>query len=155
MDVDPTAANSKVGGCAGRRYEVMARVAKRRRVWTLAQVEACPRADGVPPESPSAAGSDGPADAGRGFTWGLREPPTRCAQLVSPVDNAFRRSVGIVAEVYDQALMGPVASRYSDTLYPRFWLPANPLAALSRGDRAVYLLVHPRHWRGAPAVSLR
>jgi hypothetical protein len=70
-------------------------------------------------------------------------------------DPAFRREVGIDLETYDQAFMGHVTSRHSDTHYPRFWIPTGPAAAISAGEPVVYLLVHPRHWRVARLVNAR
>jgi len=62
-------------------------------------------------------------------------------------DEGFRREAGIELETYDEAMMGHVTSRHSDTLHPRYWLPETPLAAIDRGESVIYLLVHPRHWR--------
>ena len=157
LDADLMAAIAEAGGSASYHYEEIATVAKRRRLRTSAEVEAClPEAQaefrenllrlrtltGLPMEIV--------ASHGDFVNRRLGVPNWRLL-----VDDAFRRSVGIVAEVYDQALMAPVTSRHSDTLYPRFWLPASPLAAVLQGDPVVYVLVHPRHWRTAPAENLR
>jgi hypothetical protein len=70
-------------------------------------------------------------------------------------DRDFRRDTEIDLETYDEAIMGSVTSRHSDNLYPRYWLPEDPLAAITRGERVVYILVHPRYWRVARAVNAR
>jgi hypothetical protein len=157
LDAELMAAIAEAGGSASYHYEEIATVAKRRRLRTPAEVEAClPEAQaefrdnlfrlraltGLPMEIV--------ASHGDFVNRRIGVPNWRLL-----VDEAFRRSVGIVAEVYDQALMAPVTSRHSDTLYPRFWVPASPLAAVSQGEPVVYILVHPRHWRAAPAENLR
>ncbi|HLO35524.1 MAG TPA: hypothetical protein VK194_05550 [Candidatus Deferrimicrobium sp.] len=70
-------------------------------------------------------------------------------------DPAFRREAGIALEAYDDALMGRVTSRHSDTAPPRAWVPESPLAAIGRAEPVVHVLVHPRHWRVAPWVNAR
>ena len=70
-------------------------------------------------------------------------------------DQGFRREVGIVLETYDEAMMSLVTSRHSDTLGPRYWIPEDPRLAIARGERVVYLLVHPRHWHVARVINAR
>lgn len=40
-----------------------------------------------------------------------------------------------------------IISHFSDTIYPLFWKPYNPLDAVRRGDKIIYILIHPRHWK--------
>lgn len=70
-------------------------------------------------------------------------------------DTGFRRDVGVDLETYDEAIMSYVTSRHSDTLHPRYWMPEDPHAAITRGERVIYLLVHPRHWRVARGVNVK
>ena len=70
-------------------------------------------------------------------------------------DPAFRREVRVDLEAYDGAFMDRVASRHSDTHYPRFWIPGEPRAAIASGVPIVYLLVHPRHWRVNRMINAR
>ena len=65
-------------------------------------------------------------------------------ELLSDPD--FRRAVGVELETYDEAFMRHVTSRHADSWPPGSWIPSDPLRAICRGDRVVYLLVHPRHW---------
>jgi hypothetical protein len=62
-------------------------------------------------------------------------------------DMEFRRAVGVELEAYDAAFMSHVTSRHADDLGPAYWRPSDPAAAIARGDRLVYLLLHPRNWR--------
>jgi len=62
-------------------------------------------------------------------------------------DADFRRSVGVELEVYDEAFIRHLTSRYSDTHHPRYWVGADPLAGIARGEAVIQVLVHPRHWR--------
>jgi hypothetical protein len=71
------------------------------------------------------------------------------------VDRDFRRRAGVELETYDEAVMGHVTSRHSDTLHPRYWIPASPELAIDRSEPVIYLLVHPRHWRAARLVNAR
>jgi hypothetical protein len=70
-------------------------------------------------------------------------------------DRGFRDDAGVVLETYDEAIMGCVTSRHSDTLHPRYWIPGDPQEAIDRDESVVYLLVHPRHWRAARSVNAR
>ena len=157
LDRDLMAAIAEAGGNASYHYEEIATVAKRRRLRTRAEAEAClPEAQAEFGENllrlRAQTGLPMEVVASHGDFVNRRLGMPNWLLLV---DTAFRRSVGVVAEVYDQALMAPVTSRHADTLSPRFWVPASPLAALSHGDPVVYVLVHPRHWRAAPAENLR
>lgn len=71
------------------------------------------------------------------------------------VDRDFRRRAGVELETYDEAVMGHVTSRHSDTLHPRYWIPGSPELAIGRSEPVVYVLVHPRHWRAARSVNAR
>ena len=62
-------------------------------------------------------------------------------------DPAFRQSVGVDLEVYDEAFIRQITSRYSDTHHPRYWVSGAPEEGIARRDPVVQLLVHPRHWR--------
>ena len=69
-------------------------------------------------------------------------------------DDALRQELGIDLEVYDEAVMRHVTSRHHDCLQPRIWVPEDPLVAVHRGERVIYVLTHPQHWRRNPGVSL-
>lgn len=62
-------------------------------------------------------------------------------------DTEVRRSVGIELEVYDEALVRHLTTRYSDTHHPRYWVDGDPADGIARKDPVIQLLVHPRHWR--------
>jgi hypothetical protein len=62
-------------------------------------------------------------------------------------DPAFRQSVGVDLEVYDEAFIRRITSRFSDTHHPRYWVGADPEEGLARRDPVIQVLVHPRHWR--------
>jgi hypothetical protein len=68
---------------------------------------------------------------------------------------AFRRELGIELETYDDALLRHLPSRHIDAPPPRRWEPSDPVAAIAAGLPVVSVLVHPRHWRAAPAVNAR
>lgn len=68
-------------------------------------------------------------------------------------DRSFRASTGIEIEAYDAVLTESVAARYSDTLHPAYWVPDDPATSIKRGSSAIYLLVHPRHWRSSPRIN--
>jgi hypothetical protein len=70
-------------------------------------------------------------------------------------DAAFRSSVGIDLETYDEPFMRHVTSRHADTTYPRFWTGEPPAAAIDRGEPFVYLLVHPGTWQVERRSSFR
>lgn len=70
-------------------------------------------------------------------------------------DRDFRREVGVDLEAYDDEFMGHVTSHHWDTAPPRHWIPMDPAVALARGERVVYLLVHPRHWHVARLANAR
>ena len=157
MDADLVAAIAGSGGSASYHYEEIATVAKRRRLRTRAEVEPIlPEAQAEFRENlvrlRALTGQPMDVVASHGDFVNRRLGVPNWHLLIDP---AFRAACGIVAEVYDQALMAPVTSRHSDTLSPRFWVPADPRTALSRREPVVYLLVHPRHWRTAPLVNLR
>lgn len=62
-------------------------------------------------------------------------------------DPAFRHRAGIDLETYDAPLMAAIDRRFSDTGYPRHWLPNHPSTAFGTDERVVAVLLHPRHWR--------
>jgi hypothetical protein len=68
-------------------------------------------------------------------------------------DPAFRREVGVELEVYDDALMGHVTSRHSDTHHPRYWVSGEPADAIERREAVIHVLVHPRHWHARRLVN--
>jgi hypothetical protein len=70
-------------------------------------------------------------------------------------DQGFRHRAGVALETYDAAVMRHVTSRHSDTLYPRHWIPADPVAAIERAEPVLYILVHPRHWQVARLANAR
>lgn len=69
-------------------------------------------------------------------------------------DASFREQVGIDLETYDPAYLARLTSRFSDTLYPRYWDPSDPMTAIRAGEPVVSVLVHPRHWRTDPWGNL-
>lgn len=75
-----------------------------------------------------------------------------CALLEDP---EFRRSVGVELETYDPAFLEHLPSRHTDVPHPRYWDPADPLAAVHAGEPVISVLVHPRHWRTARMVNVR
>src|SRR5215475_11771773 len=70
-------------------------------------------------------------------------------------DNSFRHEVNIELEVYDHAFSQYITSRHSDTSFPHFWQPGNPLQAVQTGMHIIYVLVHPRSWRANPRENFR
>ena len=68
-------------------------------------------------------------------------------------DADFRRTVGVELEVYDEAFIRNLTSRYSDTHYPRYWVGDDPQAGIARGEAVIQVLVHPRHWRVSRMVT--
>ena len=68
-------------------------------------------------------------------------------------DGVVRAQVGIRAEAYDADVNAPITARFNDTLHPRYWVPEAPTSAIDAGSPAIYLLVHPRHWRIARRVN--
>lgn len=70
-------------------------------------------------------------------------------------DPGFWREMHIKLEVYDEEFMTHVTSRLVDMNYPRFWSTGDPTDAIRRGEKVVYLLVHPRHWRANLALNLQ
>lgn len=67
----------------------------------------------------------------------------------------FRRELGIDLEKYDEAFLRHLPSRHIDAPPPVGWEPSDPAAAIAAGVPVVSVLVHPRHWRAAPAVNAR
>jgi hypothetical protein len=70
-------------------------------------------------------------------------------------DPTFRDEVGITLETYDEAFLDTVTSYHRDLLYPDQWMHGDPYAAIDRGERVVYLLIHPRSWRVDRMGNLR
>ena len=70
-------------------------------------------------------------------------------------DPTFRLEVGIDLEAYDDAFLGRVTSRHSDTHHPRYWVSGDPADAINRREPVIHLLVHPRHWHTRPMVNAR
>lgn len=68
---------------------------------------------------------------------------------------ALRDELRIEVEAYDIDIMQHVKARFSDTTYPHFWKPSDPLEALSQGVDVIYLLTHPRHWQAAPWENIK
>ena len=71
------------------------------------------------------------------------------------LDPDFRRDVGVILDNRDPAFLDSMTSHQWDTHYPRFWIGEDPQLAINRGDRVIYLLVHPRHWRVNRSVNAR
>jgi hypothetical protein len=53
-------------------------------------------------------------------------------------------------ECYDARLINSIDVLFSDTHYPRYYLPSNPFDAMKTNHKVIYLLSHTRHWRTAP-----
>lgn len=70
-------------------------------------------------------------------------------------DPTFRAQVGIDLETYDASLLACLPHRFTDSLHPRYWEPADPASAIRAAEPVVSLLVHPRHWRPDRAGNLR
>ncbi len=66
-----------------------------------------------------------------------------CALL----DQTLRRETKIDLEVYDEVFKRYITSRHADTHFPLFYQPVSPLAAIMLGEKVIYFLTHPRHWR--------
>ena len=143
------------GGHASYHYEELATVAKRRHLGSRAEVDAhrneirdefrrnlesLRRQTGLPLDIVASHGDFANRRLGMANWLILTDPDVR-------------RETGIELEAYDEALMGTVTSRHTDTLYPRYWVTESPLAAVERGDPVVHVLVHPRHWRTAPLTN--
>ena len=62
-------------------------------------------------------------------------------------DEAFRREMGIIVEPYDPAFLATTSSYHRDALPPAPWMHGDPFAAIERGERVMYVLIHPRPWR--------
>lgn len=56
----------------------------------------------------------------------------------------------ITFECYDKRLISSFDMIISDTHYPVFYRPLNPLNVINDSLKVIYLLSHPRHWRTAP-----
>ena len=69
-------------------------------------------------------------------------------------DPALRARAGVSHEVYDAALVEPLAARFSDCDRPALWRPADPRAALQAGLSPVKILVHPSQWKASVRHNL-
>jgi hypothetical protein len=143
------------GGHASYHYEELATIAKRRRLKSRSAVEehlpeirdefrrnlgSLRRATGLPLDIVASHGDFANRRLGMP-NWLILD------------DADLRRETRIVLEAYDDALIGRVTSRHSDTLHPRYWVGESPLPAIGRGDPLVHVLLHPRHWRAAPLTN--
>jgi hypothetical protein len=70
------------------------------------------------------------------------------------LDAKVRAAAGVEVEAYDREITVDITSRFTDAPPPVFWKPFNAHIALERGDRVVYILTHPRHWRSNPKINL-
>ncbi len=70
-------------------------------------------------------------------------------------DPAFRGSMGVRLETYDESFLQTVTSYHRDLLYPDQWMHGDPYSAIDRGERVVYLLIHPRSWQADRMGNLR
>jgi len=68
-------------------------------------------------------------------------------------DAPLRAQLGVRLEAYD--IEDRVDARCSDNVYPGYWEPEDPTAAIERGARAVEVLVHPRAWGRSPVANAR
>lgn len=64
-------------------------------------------------------------------------------------DEPFRRSVGVVAEVYDASVRALIAADLSDRCLPHRWESGDPHQAVERQASPIALLIHPREWRAS------
>ncbi|MBL7923714.1 MAG: hypothetical protein JNL88_05910 [Bacteroidia bacterium] len=62
------------------------------------------------------------------------------------VTDDLLQSLGIVLECYNPVLLGSFHFIGSDTSYPQFYRPYNPLRAIEEKVKVIYFLSHPRHW---------
>ena len=139
----------------GYHFEEIATVAKERRLRTKAEVKAhmpeirrrfaanldeLRRRTGLPLRTVAAHGDM----ANRYLGYSNRK-------LLSP---RLRRDLGIDREAYDPEVYETFTSRFIDDAWPLFWQPHDPAVALERGDRAVLIVTHPRHWRRNVRVNL-
>lgn len=67
----------------------------------------------------------------------------------------IRQLMNIDYEAYDAELVDRLSSRFSDVMYPKLWKPADPIAAIKRGDQVVKLLIHPRQWQSKSLVNAK
>ena len=143
------------GGQVGYHYEELATVAKRRRVRDRATLI------GLVPEARNEfrenlerlrrrTGLDLAVAAAHGDFVNRR---LGVSNQIILADLAFRESVGIALEAYDERLLGAASTRHADTLHPTYWTPEDPLRAIARGEPVVSVLVHPRHWHVARRVN--
>ncbi len=65
------------------------------------------------------------------------------------VNKSLLQELDIDFECYDDILLKNYQNILSDTIYPRFYKPQNPLQLIDEGKIRIYLLSHPRHWRKA------
>lgn len=145
------------GGDASYHYEEIATVAKRHGLAARADVEAhMPEAQAEFARNlehlRSITGLPMPVVSAHG-DFVNRRLGTPNWMLLADAD--FRRQVGLEAEAYDPDLIGSLTSKHTDVPYPQFWMPADPLVAIQRGDAVVYILVHPRHWHVDRLGNLR
>jgi hypothetical protein len=145
------------GGEASYHYEELATIAKRRGIGSAAELEAhLPEAraefasnlealrsrTGLPMRVVSAHGDFVNRRLGVA-NWALLADP------------GFRSEVDIDAEAYDPEVIGSFTSQFTDVPHPRYWSPADPLERIRDRDRAVFVLVHPRHWQVDRLGNLR
>ena len=125
------------GGEASYHYEEIATIAKRRGLPARSDVEAhIPEAQAEFARNlehlRSLTGLPMPVVSARRRR--LRQPAARDARLEYLADAGFRRQVGVEAEAYDGDLDRQFTSKHSDVPYPQYWFPADPMAAIQRGD---------------------
>ncbi|HTT85595.1 MAG TPA: hypothetical protein VMF67_19115 [Rhizomicrobium sp.] len=71
------------------------------------------------------------------------------------LDRKLMDELGIVADAYDARVHGNLQARFSDWPAPRWWNPADPVAALQNRPATISILVHPRQWTCNPVLNLR
>jgi hypothetical protein len=157
LDADLAARIADGGGEASYHYEELATIIKRRRLRTRgAAIAALPEARDLFARNVdrvrTATGLPIRVVAAHGDFVNRRLGIANWAVLADPT---FREEVGIDLETYDAGYVARLRSWFSDTLYPRYWEPSDPAAAIRAGEPVVSVLVHPRHWRPDPAGNLR
>ncbi|MBZ5570906.1 MAG: hypothetical protein LAO09_03390 [Acidobacteriia bacterium] len=70
-------------------------------------------------------------------------------------DDHLRRELNVVLEAYDSQLMQHVTTRCSDSRYPPFWSHGDPEDAIFRGEKRLYILIHPRQWHASVWLNLK
>lgn len=63
------------------------------------------------------------------------------------IDSGFRRHVGVDLDADDEIFTRQMTRIWSDTAYPDFWISRRPPDNPERKGKAIFIILHPRHWR--------